>query len=107
MISYSFRWATSHWEIQLYLLIYFLLLEILSAVLQNFYQILQRLWNFMNYAIKASRKVKSEMTLIKSQDCFASPFARSEKKVRELENITKSTTFFFNYSQKNNNFPAR
>lgn len=62
----------------------------------------------MNYAIKASRKVKSEMTLIKSQDCSASPFARSEKEVRELENITKSTTFFLNYhSQKNNNFPAR
>lgn len=62
----------------------------------------------MNYAIEASKKVKSEMALIKSQDCSASPLARSEKEIRELENITKSTTFFLDYhSQKNNNFPAR
>lgn len=61
----------------------------------------------MNYAMKASKKIQSEMALIKSQDCSASPFARSEKEIRELENITRSTTFFLNYhSQKNNNFPG-
>lgn len=62
----------------------------------------------MNYAMKASKKIQSEMALIKSQDCSASSLARSEKEIRKLENITRSTTFFLNYhSQKNNNFPAR
>lgn len=62
----------------------------------------------MNYAMKASKKIQSEMALIKSQGCSASSLARSEKEIRELENITRSTTFFLNYhSRKNNNFPAR